>query len=116
MTRKPTVTTAVPAPRTTSAERSPGAVETLRERLPSAAAREHTLLELLEHDLGEARGALEAVAAYVASVEAALSDARPSRHRLLGLALGGKPGDRVEALSAAVAGVRRRLAQIAVRM
>jgi hypothetical protein len=93
-----------------------GAVEALRSRLAGPTAREHVVLDFLADDLREARAALAAVAAYVANVEAALSDREPSQHQLLSLALGGKPGDRIEALSGAIASVRRRLAQVAARM
>ncbi len=93
-----------------------GAVEALRARLAGPTAREHVVLDFLADDLREVRAALAAVAAYLANVEAALSDGDPSGRRLLDLALGGSPGDRVEELSHAVASVRRRLAQVAVRM
>ncbi len=95
---------------------APGAVESLRRRLASSTAREHVILDFLEDDLREARAALSAVAAYVANVEAALADGVPSPQRLLSLALGGGPGERIEALSTAVASVRRRLAQVAARL
>jgi hypothetical protein len=100
-------------------ERAPeaaGAVEALRARLAGSTAREHVVLDFLADDLREVRSALAAVVAYVANVEAALSDGEPSKQRLLALALGGKPGDRIDELSQAVASVRRRLAQVAVRM
>lgn len=93
-----------------------GAVEALRSRLAGTTAREHVVLDFLADDLKEAREALAAVAAYVANVEAALSDREPSQQRLLSLALGGRPGDRIEDLSAAIGSVRRRLAQVAARM
>jgi hypothetical protein len=99
-----------------SARISDGAVDALRSRLAGSTAREHVVLDFLEDDLREVRGALAAVAAYVANVEAALADGEPSQHRLLSLALGGKPADRIEELATAVAGVRRRLAQVAARM
>ncbi len=92
------------------------AVQRLRARLAGPTAREHVVLDFLEDDLQEVRGALAAVAAYVANVEAALADGEPSQQRLLSLALGGKPGDRIEELASAVASVRRRLAQVAARM
>lgn len=93
-----------------------GAVEALRRRLASSTAREHVVLDFLEDDLGEARAALSAVAAYVANVEAALADGDPSRQRLLALALGGGPAERIDDLGALLASVRRRLAQVAARM
>jgi hypothetical protein len=92
-----------------------GAVEALRRRLGST-AREHVVLDFLEDDLREARGALSAVASYVANVEAALSDAELSPPRLLSLAKGGGPGERVDDLAQLLANMRRRLAQVAARM
>ena len=112
MKRRTAVTVAPPA----RALEAGGAVEALRARLAGAAAREHVVLDFLADDLREVREALSAVVAYVANVEAALVDAQPSKHRILALALGGRPGDRIEELSRAVASVRRRLAQVAVRM
>jgi hypothetical protein len=118
MTRKPAVAVAVAlgAPARSQEPAGPGAVEALRARLSGPTAREHVVLDFLEDDLREVRAALAAVAAYVANVEAALADGDPSQQRILGLALGGRPGDRIEELSQAVASVRRRLAQVAVRM
>jgi hypothetical protein len=92
------------------------AVDALRARLAGSAARDHVVLDFLEDDLRGARAALSAVAAYVASVEAALADPAPSQHRLLSLAIGGGPGERVDHLGTALANVRRRLAQVAARM
>lgn len=92
------------------------AVETLRARLAGRAAREHVVLDLLDGELEQARSALAALAGYVTSVEAALSEEEPSQARLLSLALGRGPLDGVERLGAALAGVRRRLAQVASRM
>jgi hypothetical protein len=92
------------------------AVDALRSRLAGPTAREHVVLDFLADDLREVRGALAAVAAYVANVEAALADGEPSQQRLLSLALGGRPGEQIEALASAVASVRRRLAQVAARM
>ncbi len=113
MSRKIALAVAAPAAGPSAEE---GAVEALRRRLADPTAREHVVLDFLADDLREVRGALAAVAAYVANVEAALSDGAPSQHRLLSLALGGKPGDRIEELSSAIASVRRRLAQVAARM
>ncbi len=105
------------APGAARAEHAPvTTVEALRSRLAGPTAREHVVLDFLEDDLREVRDALAAVAAYVANVEAALADGEPSQQRFLSLALGGKPGDRIEELAAAGASVRRRLAQVAVRM
>jgi hypothetical protein len=93
-----------------------GAVAALRRRLAGVTAREHVVLDFLEDDLGETREALAAVTAYVEEVEAVLADASAPRERLLALALGGGPLDRVEALATLLAGVRRRIAQVAARM
>lgn len=108
--------TSVAAPAPEAERAGAGAVEALRARLSGSTAREHVVLDFLEDDLREVRTALASVAAYVANVEAALSEGEPSQQRILGLALGGKPGDRIEELSEALASVRRRLAQVAVRM
>jgi pyruvate/2-oxoglutarate dehydrogenase complex dihydrolipoamide acyltransferase (E2) component len=111
-------TTATATVRTVTATDSvdEGAVEALRSRLAGPTAREHVVLDFLADDLKEVRTALAAVAAYVANVEAALSDGEPSQARILSLALGGRPGDRIDELATAVASVRRRLAQVAARM
>ncbi len=93
-----------------------GAVEALRRRLASGTAREHVVLDFLEDDLREARAALAGVAAWIANVEGALADATPSSQRILSLGAGGRPGDRIDELSSAIASVRRRLAQVAARM
>jgi hypothetical protein len=93
-----------------------GAVEALRRRLAGSTAREHVVLDFLEDDLREVRSALASVAAYVANVEAALSDRAPSQQRFLSLALGGGPAERIDALGTALSSVRRRLAQVAARM
>jgi hypothetical protein len=93
-----------------------GAVERLRQRLAGSTAREHVVLDFLEDDLREVRAALAAVAAYVANVEAALADGVPSPQRLLSLAQGRGPAERVEYLQAVLASARRRLAQVAARM
>ena len=115
------VTTAV---ETSVAPAAPGArerddtsaVEALRRRLAGGAARDHVVLDFLEDDLREARTALAAVAAYVANVEAALSDAEPSQERLQSLAAGGGASNRMEYLATVLASVRRRVAQVAARM
>jgi hypothetical protein len=91
-------------------------VEALRKHLASRTAREHVVLDFLEDDLGEARAALAAVAAYVANVDAALRDAEPSQGRFLSLAIGGAPIEKMETLAQTLSSVRRRLAQVAARM
>ncbi len=93
-----------------------GSIDALRQRLAGSAARDHVVLDFLEDDLREARGALAAVAAYVANVEAALSAGDAPQERMLSLALGGGPVDRLEYLATVLASVRRRLAQVAARM
>lgn len=118
---KPRIAVALAAPERAREEPAAGvadagAVEALRSRLAGPTAREHVVLDFLADDLREARTALAAVAAYVANVEAALRDVDPSQQQFLSLALGGRPGDRIEALGAAIASVRRRLAQVAARM
>jgi hypothetical protein len=116
MSKRTALATAVAAPARIPRRTSDGAVDALRARLAGTTAREHVVLDFLEDDLREARAALAALAAYVANVEAALSDGEPSQQRILAVALGGKPAERIEELSDAVASVRRRLAQVAVRM
>jgi hypothetical protein len=90
----------------------------LRRRLAGAgaAAQEAVLVDFLEDDLREAEGALGVVTDYVASIESALRDARVGRKDLLALALGGGPVEQIEYLTTTLASLRRRLAQIAVRL
>ncbi len=90
-------------------------VDALRRRL-AGTAREHVALDFLADDLRQVRAALAAVAAYVASVEAALGDEIPSQERLLSLALGAGPVARAAELGEGLGQVRRRLAQVAARM
>jgi hypothetical protein len=116
MKRSSAVAVALAEPEAVREAEPAGPVEALRARLAGTTAREHVVLDFLEDDLREVRAALAAVVAYVANVEAALSDGDPSQQRILSLALGGKPGDRIEELSHAIASVRRRLAQVATRM
>ena len=92
-----------------------GPVEALRRRL-GGSAREHVVLDFLEDDLREARAALAGVASYVANVDAALADGSPSRDRLLSLAMGGGPIEKIDDLAQLLSNVRRRLAQVAARM
>ncbi len=115
MRRRTAVAVAAPE-RAAGAPEAAGAVDALRARLAGSTAREHVVLDFLADDLREVHEALSAVVAYVSNVEAALADGEPSQQRILALALGGNPADRIEELSRAVAGVRRRLAQVAVRM
>jgi hypothetical protein len=97
------------------ADPAEGPVEALRRRL-GGGAREHVVLDFLEDDLREARAALAGVASYVANVDAALSEGVPSRDRLLSLAMGGGPIERIDDLAQLLSNVRRRLAQVAARM
>lgn len=106
---------AAPLPTPVPGAADAGAVDALRRRLGST-AREHVVLDFLEDDLREARAALAGVAAWIANVEGALAEGPPSQQRILSLALGGRPGERIEELSQAIASVRRRLAQVAARM
>jgi hypothetical protein len=92
------------------------AVDALRRRLASGTARDHVVLDFLEDDLREARTALAGVASWLANVEIALGEGSPSKYQILALALGGKPTDRIDELTSALASVRRRLAQVAARM
>jgi hypothetical protein len=113
------VETSVARPPAAGGAREPrdtSAVEALRRRLAGGAARDHVVLDFLEDDLREARTALAAVAAYVANVEAALSDEEPSQERLQSLAAGGGAANRMEYLASVLASVRRRVAQVAARM
>jgi hypothetical protein len=93
-----------------------GAVEALRQRLAGTTAREHVVLDFLEEDLLETRAALAAVVAYVANVERALRADLPDPAELIALARAVDPAAQAEELQAALANVRRRLAQVAARM
>jgi hypothetical protein len=112
--KRTTAVAVLPAPAAVAADEGP--VDALRHRLASPSAREHVVLDFLEDDLREARTAISAVAAYVANVEAALSESEPSEQRLLSLALGGGPAEKIDYLSSVLGSVRRRLAQVAARM
>jgi hypothetical protein len=92
------------------------AVDALRKNLGSGIAREHVVLDFLEDDLRDARAALGGVAAWLGGVERALSEASPSQQRILALAAARSASERLDDLSAAVASVRRRLAQVGARM
>jgi hypothetical protein len=92
------------------------AVGALRRRLAGSSAKDHVVLDFLDDDLREARGALAAVASWVANVEAALADGDAPQERLLSLASGGGPAERVDDLATLLASLRRRLAQVAARM
>ncbi len=93
-----------------------GAVESLRRRLAGTTARDHAVLDYLEGELCEARAAVVALEAYLASVDGALADEAPSAERLDALARATDPAERVERLKAVLQGVRRRLWQVAARM
>ncbi len=114
MNRKSAVAVAVAPPESIAPDE--GGVEALRRRLASGSARDHVVLDFLEDDLREARAALAGVAAWISNVERALGDGAPSQQQILSVALGGKPGERIDELSHAIVSVRRRLAQVAARM
>jgi len=101
---------------TLGADSAEGAVEALRRRLAESTAREHVVLDFLEDDLRESRAALTAVAAFLANVEAALSDEAPTPERLMSLARAVDPAAQVDYLQTVLASVRRRLSQVAARM
>jgi hypothetical protein len=101
-----------PAPGTDPAS----AVDALRRRLAGSTAREHVVLDFLEDDLREARGALAGVIAFLDGVESALGDPAPSPERLLSLARSIQPAEQVDYLQTVLASVRRRLSQVATRM
>ncbi|HET6921605.1 MAG TPA: hypothetical protein VFI16_00525 [Anaeromyxobacteraceae bacterium] len=94
----------------------PADLAQLRQRLPPESDRDAVVLDFLEDDLAEARGTLAEVSSYLAEVEAALGDAGAGRDRLLGLALGRGPLERIEYLSGVLQNLRRRLVQVSSRM
>jgi hypothetical protein len=91
-------------------------VEALRRRLAGPTAREHVVLDFLADDLREAREALAVLNGYLGRIEGCIADPEISQQKLLGLALGGGPIDRIEYLAEVLANVRRRMAQVAARM
>ena len=109
-------TTAVAIARSPEASSEVGGVEALRQRLAGSTAREHVVLDFLEDDLREARTALAGVAAFLANVEAALGDERPTPDRLLSLARAIDPAARLDHLQNVLASVRHRLSQVSARM
>jgi hypothetical protein len=113
---KRTAHAAVLAPARAPAAPPADPVDALRRRLAGSTAREHVLLDFLQDDLREAREALAEVGAWVASVEGALADREASPERILSLALGGGPVERIDYLGEVLGHVRRRLAQVAARM
>lgn len=94
----------------------PADLAQLRQRLPPQGDRDAVVLDFLEDDLAEARGTLAEVSSYVADVAAALDDAAAGRDRLLGLALGRGPLERIEYLSGVLQNLRRRLVQVSSRI
>jgi hypothetical protein len=94
----------------------PADLAQLRQRLPPRSDRDAVVLDFLEDDLAEARGTLAEVSSYVAEVAAALDDAAAGRDRLLGLALGRDPLERIEYLSGVLQNLRRRLVQVSSRI
>ncbi len=95
---------------------APADLAGLRRRWPPRSDRDAVVLDFLEDDLAEARDSLAAVSRYVADVEAALGDAATDRDRLLGLALGRGPLERLEYASGVLQNLRRRLVQVSSRM
>ena len=92
------------------------AVEALRRRLASGTAREHVVLDFLEDDLREARGGARRRRRLDRERRGRARRGRPVPAALLSLALGGRPGERIDELSPRSPRVRRRLAQVAARM
>jgi hypothetical protein len=90
----------------------------LRGALASAgaAAREEVVLDFLDDDLREAESALDCLGEYVADVATTLRDARAGRRELMALARGRHPEERLDNLQVTLAGLRRRLAQLAARL
>lgn len=88
----------------------------LRSRVGEATERDAVVIDFLEDDLLEARAALRAVGSYLSEVEAVLGDGAGGRERILALALGGGPPERIEYLGGVVGGLRRRLAQLSSRL
>ncbi len=88
----------------------------LRNRVGEATERDMVVIDFLEDDLHEARAALGAVGRYLSEVEAALADGRGGGERILALALGRGPLERIEYLGGVVGNVRRRLAQLSSRV
>jgi hypothetical protein len=107
-----------PAPEAAPTALRPGAaaVEALRRRLAGTTARDHVVLDFLDDDLREAKGAITSIAAWVARVETALADDAAPQEKLLSLALGGGPIDHIDYLAEVLASARRRVAQVAARM
>jgi hypothetical protein len=95
-----------------------GELDGLRRRLAGAgtASQGAVLLDFLEDELREARGALGAIDGYVASVGAALADPKAGRRQLLALASTGRPAQEVAYLEATLGRLRRRLAQLSGRL
>ena len=81
-----------------------------------AAAREQVAVDFLEDDLLEAEAALDAVTRYVAEVGTALRLARGGRRVLMSLARDERAVDELDHLQGTIAGLRRRLVQIGVRL
>jgi hypothetical protein len=97
-------------PRATHAD-----LASLRRRIAGPMAHTAVAVDFLEDDLREAEGALGAVTDWLGAVEEALRDPRVGRRDLSAM-LGGDALTRVEDLSAAMEGIRRRLAEVAERL
>lgn len=87
----------------------------LRCRIAGPMAHGGVEVDFLEDDLREAEGALGAVTDWLGAVEEALRDPQVARRDLRAMA-GGDALARVEDLSSAMEGIRRRLAQVAERL
>ena len=97
-------------------ERATTGMDVLRRRLVGTTAHEAVLADFLEDDLREAQGALASLTGWVASVAEALGDPRATGRELLALAAGDGPFEDLEYLRTTALSLRRRLAQLAVRL
>jgi hypothetical protein len=116
MSIKPAVVARIALAPQRAPAREESAVDALRRRLAGLSSKEHVVLDFLEDDLRETRAALGALAAWLANVESALADDAAPGERLLSLAAGSGPPERLDDLTVALSSVRRRLAQVGVRM
>ncbi len=105
-----------PLPEGLGAAQVEASVAAFRRRLATAGAGDPVALDSLEDDLREAEAALGALRAWLTGVEEALRDPRSGRGDLFALAAGARPAERLEHLSEAAGGVRRRLAQLSARL
>jgi hypothetical protein len=98
--------------------RSGRRVDRLRRRLAASGAttEEAVVLDLLDDDLEQARGAVDVISEYITRVETALREGRATRRDLVALALTGDPPGQADHLHGALASLRRRLARVAARL